>query len=60
MGVTLQVPVKVAESKDTSDAVLEVELDEFQAARKDPKVKHFLEDAADYGAKLEAEGRTDL
>jgi hypothetical protein len=43
-----------------TEEVVEVDLDEFEQARRDPRVHSFLKQAREYGARLEREGRNRL
>jgi hypothetical protein len=56
MGTTLQTVVD-EDPALAAEEVVAIDLDEFQEAQKDPRVHGFLRQAAEYGARLEREGR---
>ena len=54
-----EVNVKVdSEAPGGADGIVTIDLDEFQAARRDPRVRNFLNKAKRYGAQVEREGRS--
>jgi hypothetical protein len=57
MGTTTEVSIDQEKIAAAKEPVAEIPLDEFQAARRDPKVKTFLKNAKEYGKRLEREGR---
>lgn len=56
MGTALKVTIDETKAA-AHDEILEVDVDEFQEARRDPRVLGFLEEAKRYGERLEREGR---
>lgn len=49
--------VEETEASLVAPSAAEIELDDFQAARRDPHIKALLKDAAAEGARVEREGR---
>jgi hypothetical protein len=57
MGAPVAVSIDKEKIAASNKPVAEIELDEFQAARRDPQVKELLREAREQGKKLEREGR---
>lgn len=57
MGTTVEVSIDQAKAAGSIEPTVEIGLDEFQAARRDPRVKDFLREARAYGKRLDREGR---
>lgn len=57
MGTTVDVGIDQKKSAEVKEPVAEIFLDEFQEARRDPRVKDFLADSRAYGKKLDHDGR---
>lgn len=57
MGTTVDVSIDEEKVAESQKPVAAIGLNEFQEARRDPRVRKFLEGAKAYGKKLKREGR---
>jgi hypothetical protein len=57
MGSAIDVRVDQAKAASSKEPIAEIDVNDFQAARRSSKVKNFLAEALEYGKKLERDGR---
>jgi len=57
MGGAIDVRVDQAKAASSKEPIAEIDVNDFQAARRSSKVKGFLAEALEYGKKLERAGR---
>lgn len=57
MGTTIDVSIDESKVAESQEPVAEIGLDEFQQARRDPRVREFLKGAKAYGKRLKRERR---
>ena len=57
MGSAIDVRVDQAKAASSKEPSAEIDVKDFQAARRSSKVKSFLSEALEYGKKLERDGR---
>lgn len=57
MGTTIDVSIDESKVAESQEPVAEIGLDEFQHARRDPRVREFLKGVKAYGTKLKRESR---
>ena len=57
MGTTVDVSIDESKAAESQEPVAMISLDEFEHARRDPRVREFLKGVKTYGKKLKRENR---